>query len=195
MATVTAGEQFGELQRNWGWMLAFGALSIFFGIIGLGMTMALTLTSVFVFGVLLLVNGVGQLIQTFWCRGWKSILWSVLIGILYVLAGVDIMSNPVASSFMLTLLLAGFLMGIGGLRIVMGFQHRPASGWWWPLIGGILSIALGLMIMARWPSSGLFTIGLFVAIELISHGWSMIWIALAAKNASTGQPTAQTVHA
>ncbi len=183
MVNGATGGEFGELRRNWGWVLAFGILSILLGVIGLGMTVTLTLTSVFIFGVMLLVNGAGQLIQTFWCRGWKSILWSILIGILYVLAGLDIMSNPVASSFILTLLLAGLLVGVGGLRIVMSFQLRPATGWWWPLIGGIVSIALGFMIMARWPSSGLWTIGLFVAIELISHGWSMIWVALAAKGA------------
>jgi len=33
---------------------------------------------------------------------------------------------------------------------------------------------MGLIIAARWPVSGLFIIGLFVAIELIFHGWSYI---------------------
>ena len=53
--------------------------------------------------------------------------------------------------------------------------------WGWPLIGGIAAIFLGFMILARWPISGLWVIGLFVAIELILSGWSYIFIALAVK--------------
>ena len=37
------------------------------------------------------------------------------------------------------------------------------------------------MILARWPVSGLWVIGLFVAIEMIFGGWSYIFIALGAK--------------
>jgi len=38
------------------------------------------------------------------------------------------------------------------------------------------------MIMNEWPQSGLWVIGLFVAIEILFAGWSQIMIALAAKN-------------
>jgi len=47
---------------------------------------------------------------------------------------------------------------------------------------GIVTILLGLMIINQWPVSGLWVIGLFVAIEIIFAGWSHIMIALAAKN-------------
>ena len=43
---------FGELAKNWGWLLAFGIVFIILGTIGLGMTFALTLASVFLFGIL-----------------------------------------------------------------------------------------------------------------------------------------------
>ena len=96
MAHETTGHEFGELSRNWGWLLAFGVLSVCLGVVGLGRTVLLTFTSVFFFGVLLLVNGGAQLIHTFWCRGWKSMLSHILIGILYVLAGLSIVGDPVA---------------------------------------------------------------------------------------------------
>ena len=65
----------------------------------------------------------------------------------------------------------------------IAFQSKPASGWWWPLVAGIGSLALGAMLYAQWPVSGLWVIGLFVAIEMIMNGWSYIVIALAARNA------------
>jgi uncharacterized membrane protein HdeD (DUF308 family) len=101
--------------------------------------------------------------------------------VLYVLAGLSIMADPMAASTLFTLLIAGALVGIGILRLIMAFQLRGVATWVWPLIGGIAAIILGLMILARWPVSGFWVIGLFVAIEMIFSGWSYIFIALAAK--------------
>ena len=171
----------GDLVHNWGWLLAQGILLVILGTIGLGMTIWLTLASVFIFGLFLLIGGGVQIFQTFKCKGWESILWHALIAVLYVLIGLNIMADPLAASTLFTLLLAGALMGIGVVRLIIAFQLRGHKNWFWPLIGGIAAIFLGVMILARWPVSGLWVIGLFVAIEMIFSGWSAIFIALAAK--------------
>ena len=173
--------EWGDLAHNWGWLLAQGILLVVLGTIGLGMTIWLTLASVFIFGVFLVIGGGVQIFQTFKCRGWRSILWHGLIAVFYVLAGFSIMADPLAASTLFTLLLAGALVGIGVMRLVIAFQMRGAKNWFWPLIGGIAAIFLGLMILARWPVSGLWVIGLFVAIEMIFGGWAYIFIALGAR--------------
>jgi uncharacterized membrane protein HdeD (DUF308 family) len=179
--SVTPTPVWGDLAHTWGWLLAQGILLVVLGTIGLGMTIWLTLASVFIFGVFLLIGGGVQIFQTFKCRGWGSILWHGLIGFLYVLAGISIMGDPLAASALFTLLLAGALVGIGVMRLIMAFQLRGAQNWFWPLIGGIAAIILGSMILARWPVSGLWVIGLFVAIEMIFGGWTYIFIALGAR--------------
>ena len=45
------------------------------------------------------------------------------------------------------------------------------------------------MIVLQWPVSGLWVIGLFVAIELILNGWSYVFVALAARKAAEAGPT------
>jgi uncharacterized membrane protein HdeD (DUF308 family) len=174
-------QMLGDLIHNWGWLLAQGILLVVLGTIGLGMTFWLTLATVFIFGIFLVIGGVVQLFQAFKCRGWQSILWHVVIAILYILAGFIIFGNPLMASTLLTLLLGGVLIGIGIVRIVMALQHRDLKNWIWPLIGGIAAIILGVMILAQWPISGLWVIGLFVAIEMIFSGWSYIIIALGAR--------------
>ena len=134
-------------------------------------------------GFLILFDGVAQLVQSFQCKGWKSRLWHIAIAVLYVLAGISIISNPLLASSFFTLVLAFSLIFAGIARALMAFQLRPVSGWYWPLLSGIASVVLGGMIATRWPASSLFVIGLFVALELLFHGWSTIFIALAAKNA------------
>jgi uncharacterized membrane protein HdeD (DUF308 family) len=65
---------------------------------------------------------------------------------------------------------------------IIGFQIRDeVKDWGWTVFGGVASIVLMFMIFAQWSVSGLWVIGLFVAIEMIMQGTSMISISMAAK--------------
>jgi uncharacterized membrane protein HdeD (DUF308 family) len=174
---------FGDAKKNWKWLMILGIVFIILGAVGLGRAFAFTIASVLFFGVLLLIGGGIQLFESFKCKGWKSVFFHVLIAILYILVGIEIIARPMVASAVLTLLLAGGIILIGIVRIVMAIQLRKRKNWGWPLLSGIISVFLGLIIAAKWPVSGLFVIGLFVAIELIMHGWSYIFIALAARSA------------
>lgn len=177
-----AARLFGELRQNWVWLLALGILFLLLGVIGLGMTFMMTVASMVLFGMLLLIGGGAQLVEVFMTRGWKGMAWQLLIGVLYVVAGIVAIRNPVDAALALTLILSWIIIGIGLLRIILAIQHRTAQGWAWSLVGGIITLLLGMMILYRWPVSGLWAIGLFVSVELIVNGWSNISLALAAKN-------------
>ena len=184
LSTDAAGPDalFGNLKKNWGWILALGILLIILGTIGLYMTLFLTLASVFSFGILLLIGGVAQFVHAFKARGWKSIALSLFIAVLYILSGVMVIANPVAASGILTLMLAGAIIGIGIFRIAMGFQLRGFKNWIWPLLSGIIAILMGAVITLQWPISGSWVLGLFVAIEMIMNGWATVAIAATVKN-------------
>jgi uncharacterized membrane protein HdeD (DUF308 family) len=176
-------ESLKPIAKNWKWLLALGILFIILGTIGLGMTFLLTIVKVLFLGVLLLIGGVAQVIEAFKHKGWKSLLWNVLIALFYLGAGVLVIYDPVGASIALTLVLAFALIAIGIFRIIMALQFKLAQVRWMTLLSGIASIILGVLILAKWPVSGLWVIGLFVAIELIIHGWSYVFIALAARQA------------
>ena len=70
----------------------------------------------------------------------------------------------------------------GVFRLIIGFQARGrVENWGWIVFAGVISMLLGLVIFAQWPVSGLWVIGMFVAIELILQGFSMISIARAVR--------------
>jgi len=188
MATLARHPLFGELSRHWKWLLVVGILCLVLGFVGLGLTFLLTLASVLYFGVLMLVAGGAQLVQGFRASGWRSVLAQVLIALLYILAGLMVITRPLLASVLLTGTLAGMLLLIGVLRCVMAIQHRAMQGWAWALVGGIVTVLLGLMILSRWPADSLWVIGLFLAIELIMQGWSLTFIAVAARTAHAGLP-------
>ncbi|MGD2055219.1 MAG: HdeD family acid-resistance protein [Gammaproteobacteria bacterium] len=187
---IIPGTVFGNIGKHWGWLLALGILFILLGTIGLGLSFVLTLTTVLLFGVLIAIGGVVQLVQAFRFKGWGSIFWHVLIGLLYLIAGVLIITDPVLASTVFTAMIAWILVAVGVLRLFMAVQMRGTNGWGWTLLGGLVSIALGVMILAQWPASGLWVIGLFVAIEMIVNGWSCVLIALAARRAGEQIPPA-----
>ena len=56
-------EVFGDLGKNWGWLMALGILFVVLGVIALGMPVAMTLTTVVFFAVLLFAGGVFQIID------------------------------------------------------------------------------------------------------------------------------------
>lgn len=187
---ITAGESratelqlvFGELGRNWGWLLALGIVFIVLGVIGLGITAAVTVATVLLFGVLLLIGGLFQIANAFQCRGWKSILLHLLIALLYAVAGVMLVREPMEGSLVLTILLGGIFVATGVLRVAMAVQlARIGIHWGWMAFAGIASLVLGAMILFQWPASALWVIGLLIAIEMIFHGWAYVMMALALK--------------
>jgi uncharacterized membrane protein HdeD (DUF308 family) len=45
---------------------------------------------------------------------------------------------------------------------------------------------LGILIWRQWPLSGLWVIGLFVGIEMIMYGWTLVMLSMVARGARSG---------
>lgn len=196
---------FGDLGLNWKWMLTLGILIALLGIAGLGMTYGLTLVSVLWFGVLAIIGGVAQVVQAFKSTGWKSVVAHVLVGLLYIGVGVLLVALPVQSAWWLTLFIGATFLVVGVLRLVIAFQARGGgSAALWLGLSGVVSIALGVLIYGvvglptpellatpeaalGWFASWGWIIGLFVAIEFIAHGASLVALALTARERGQGR--------
>jgi uncharacterized membrane protein HdeD (DUF308 family) len=174
---------FGASEKQWGWIMALGTLFVALGTIGLGMLLTVTVVSIFYLGVLLFVGGAAQALQAFSFHGWRNVVSHLLMGALYLAAAYVVIQNPLAASATLTLFLAAALVGLGIVRGATAIMHREYRQWGLLLFSGIVSVVLGVMIMASWPVSGLWAIGLYVAIDMICHGWSYIGLSLAVKHA------------
>lgn len=171
------------LRQSWGWIFALGIVFVFLGVIGLGMTVFLTLVTVLYFGILILIAGIVQLVNAFRSKENTNVAFHLLVALLYGLAGVLIIRHPRLASAFFTAVFAFLLIFQGTLKIYWGFQLKEAvHSWFWPLFSGILSLLLGIIILAHWPISGLWVIGLFIAIEMLFQGWTYIMLALAARS-------------
>ncbi|MGY6248720.1 HdeD family acid-resistance protein [Bosea thiooxidans] len=174
------------LRRNWGWLMAEGIVLIILGVLGLGAVAMLSLASAIWFGAMIFVGGIVVLVDAFRHQGWRSRLWHILIGVLYVAIGVMTFVNPLVATASLTLLVGAALVATGVLRLIVAFQSRQLPYWTWVALSGLLSLILGGMILMQWPGSSLWVLGTFLAIELIFQGWAAIALARAIRSTFDG---------
>jgi uncharacterized membrane protein HdeD (DUF308 family) len=156
--------------------LLLGFVLLAAGIFVLGDVALASVISAFAIGAAAVIGGGFEIAHAFFTPAWGSFAWRLLLGILYIIFGVALMVRPDFSSFILTYLL-GFALVISGLvRLVLGYRYAGRMGRLM-LVSGVVGIAAGIMILAHWPRSGLWAIGLLVGIDLIAHG--IAWLAVA----------------
>lgn len=183
---ASLGTHLVPLRRNWGWLMAEGIVLIILGVLGLGAVALLSLASAIWFGAMIFVGGVVVLIDAFRHQGWRSRLWHILIGALYLAVGVMTFVNPLLATASLTLLVGAALVATGVLRLIVALQNRQLPYWTWVALSGVLSLLLGGMILMQWPGSSLWVLGTFLAIELIFQGWAAIALARAIRSTFDG---------
>ena len=127
-------------------------------------------------GALLLVAAVVEAAAAVWVGRWAGFFQHVLATILFGLLGFLLLLRPKITAEVLTFVVALALI-VGGLFGIVGSAGLGYAGWGWQALDGAVGIALGLMILFRWPASGLRVIGIVVGLYLILFGAS--WIALA----------------
>jgi uncharacterized membrane protein HdeD (DUF308 family) len=180
---------FDVVRRNWGWFMALGIVQIVLGSIALGEVVLVTLASAVIFGWLLIIGGISSIVHAFVERKWGGFIIDLLTGLLYAVVGFMMVTNPGETAVTLTLIIAMFLM-IGGVSriveaLVSALPHRG-----WVLLNGVVTLVLGIMIWRKWPASSFWVIGLFVGIEMLLYGWSLVMLAIVAKRIPASETAA-----
>ncbi|HTE37291.1 MAG TPA: HdeD family acid-resistance protein [Reyranella sp.] len=170
------------LRSKWGWIVGFGVFSVIAGFIALGSgVMLATATAVLIIGFMMLMAGVVEIVAAFNAKDWgHRILW-LLLGALYVFAGFVCIQNPFQAATLLTLMLGIALIVVGLLRVFLATRMKQGTPWGWVVVSGIISFLLGLMIVAKWPISSAYVLGIFLGVDLIFMGTGWITIGLALK--------------
>lgn len=170
------------LRVKWGWIVALGVVFLIAGLIALGSVVMATVVSVAVVGAMMLLSGIAEIINAFGIKSWgKFFLWA-LLGALYVVAGIVTFQNPLLAATVLTLMLGVALIVSGFLRIFLATQMAEGAPWVWVALSGVITLLVGGMILARWPVSSLFVLGIFLGIDLVFAGIGWIGMGLALKH-------------
>ena len=172
------GLGYSELTSKWGWFAALGVVLILVGALALVDVAAVTLASVIFIGGMLLVGGAFQIVHAFMTKTWGAFALNLLCGVLYVVGGLLIMDEPVEGSIIITTLAVAALIAGGVLRVAIALRHRQVQGWWLLLLGGLVSVVVGVLLYRSLPWSGLWVLGTLIAVELMVQGGTWLQFGL-----------------
>jgi uncharacterized membrane protein HdeD (DUF308 family) len=170
-----------DLRHKWGWILLLGIVLICLGTAALLMTPVATVAAVLVLGWLMVASGVIEIIHAFRVHRWGGMFLHLIGGIVGVLIGLIIVTHPVAGALAWTLLFASFFTVIGIFRIIAAIQLKFAN-WGWAVFDGAITLALGILVWAQWPWSGLWFLGISLGVTLLLRGWSYVMLAFAIRS-------------
>lgn len=183
MAGHGVSENFG---RTWTWMMVLAVICIIGGFMALLNPFGATLIAVVLAGWIFLAQGVIQVVHAFRVRNWPGFIWSLGLGVLSLIVGVVLVADPLAGSVSLTVLVAVLLLLTGVAKTMFALVLRPASGWIWVLASGLISVLLGVMILAGLPSTAATILGLLLGIELVSNGVLFLFVAMGLRQLGHG---------
>ncbi|HTV40676.1 MAG TPA: DUF308 domain-containing protein [Candidatus Sulfotelmatobacter sp.] len=173
---------FSDFNREIRWSMVVSILMILAGCLAIIVPPISGIAVTLFVAWLLILSGVAHWAYTWDRRQQPGIWWGWLLGVLFVVVGIRMLMFPVAALASLTLLLGIYLLVNAGLEFSLAFRLRRQNGWGWVLVDGLVSLALAVLILHRWPHNALWVIGLLVGFSILFAGISRFMLSLAARH-------------
>jgi uncharacterized membrane protein HdeD (DUF308 family) len=166
--------------KSRGWLITGAILSLIVGLLALSSPLFFSLLIVRFLGLFALISGVISLLVAIFDkdvapRGLNAVFALVRIG-----AGLALLYCARSGLNLIMLIFAVYLIVEGIFDIAGALKMREHRGRVFMLINGLITILLGLMVYAHWPSGSAWILGLFFGINLIFNGFSQLMLGLSA---------------
>jgi uncharacterized membrane protein HdeD (DUF308 family) len=169
------------IRKHSTWFIVYGVLMVLLGLFSIALPGVATVAVTLTIGWLLLIGGgVGLFAVISGGRSAPDFWWNLFTTIVYILAGLAVLTRPMAGVLTLTIVLAAYLLAGGVMRIFLALHYRARipKAWVWVLISGIVDIVLSGIIMMGLPGTAVWVLGLLVGINLLMMGFSLIMVAM-----------------
>lgn len=175
-------EKAGKMIRNWWLLLVTGILSIAVGIVVFARPVESYLTLSIVFGIMMLVSGITELVVSASSRNYFTTrTYNIIGGILDLLLGIFLCAYPQITLVILPIVLGVWMLYhsfmIIGLGSDMDSFRVPGSGW--TIAGGVILLLLSILILVRPFSIGIATVVYLTGASFVVFG--IMGIALSLK--------------
>jgi len=166
---------------NWVFLVVLGILSIVVGVLAILNPFPASLVAVKLAGWAFLIIGGLQIAGGFRATGWGARIWALAIGVLALVAGINLLGEPLAGMVSLTIVLALLFLVSGLVKLIAAWQIKHSSYRLAVLVSGIASLLLGFIILSNFPISAVTSLGILLGVELISNGVSALALGWASK--------------
>ena len=175
-----SNDEMRTLGSNWGWSLTAGIIAMLAGVIAIVYSVSATFLSLAVLASLMIVSGIALVVHGVRTRQWSGFLLDLFGAAVIIAAAVLMIRSPVASVLSVTMFLALYFIVSGIAETIGGFAGTYRSTGW-AVFDGLISILLGGLLLASWPTSGLWFLGFAVGVKLLLMGGGLTSLAMAAR--------------
>ena len=173
--TTTLGQEptdlISQVGRHWGWVLAYGILTVLAGVAVLAWPSETLLVIAVLFGVQLIISGifrfVGALASDDLTGGTRVML--ALLGVLSIIIGLWAVRHAVLTLVALIVFLGIFWVINGLIEIFAALSHRDMPDRGWSVLMGVLSAIAGVIVLA-YPGLTLVGLAVILGIWLLVFG-------------------------
>jgi len=164
--------------------MIWGILTIFLGLLAIGSPFIAGVWTTIFIAISLLAAGIVMIVFAFQAPSLGGIVLKLLFGILTVIIGAAILSQPGIGLAKLTLFLGLYFIFDGFLALILAWNVKPEPGWGWMTFNGIVTIMLAWLILNHWPESALWAVGMLVGVRLLFSGMTMLTLGTAVRQVS-----------
>jgi uncharacterized membrane protein HdeD (DUF308 family) len=161
---------------GWGWIVAYGVVSVVLGIAALVWPVSATFAATVVIGAFFIASGLASIIAAVMSKGSQTRAYAILFGIVSVVIGGVMAFQPVTGALSITLLIAIWLGVRGAMELYWGLKFKRGRALM--ILLGIVNLLLAAYIVATVPWSALTLPGYILGISFLFGGITAIAAAL-----------------
>jgi uncharacterized membrane protein HdeD (DUF308 family) len=155
-------------------MILVGILAIIAGIVALAWPGITVLVLVIMFAIYAFTDAVVQGARAFSSDGFGPVLGHLLLGLIDLAAGLFALAWPAPTALVLVLVVGLWAIFGGGAEFFSAFAAGESAGTRaLLLLGGLVSIAFGVVLLAR-PGVGAVTLALLYGLFVLMYGIAQI---------------------
>jgi len=165
-----------QVRKSWGWFLVSGILLMILGVGCIGKAQTATTFSILALGWILAISAVLWFISSFYAFSWPGFFLYLLNALIRAMTGYLLIKHPDAGA-------EGVTMVVAVLFIVGGLFRAAAAGaiqfprWGWTVFAGLVTVGLGIYLLATFPATSAYFIGLAIGIDLVFDGGALVGFA------------------
>jgi uncharacterized membrane protein HdeD (DUF308 family) len=172
------------LQRSWKALMTVGVIAIVIGCIAILVPAVASVGTAIFIGWILLIAGLFMVAGAFTAHSLGTVVLRLLWAALTIIVGLWLIVEPHNGTLTLTVVLGIYFLFMGLTRLAIAFAARGQQGAGIVGLSGFAGLLIGILILAKLPSSADWAIGLLVGIDLIFAGWMLVSLALVGKDLS-----------
>lgn len=115
----------------------------------------------------------------------KSSIWTLILGILMIAAGIFALMNPFPASLAVVVFAAWSFMILGVLQVISAFRDASGMSRLGLILLGIIMIWLGFVLRGN-PIEGLITLTIVVALSFIASGIAKLFVGWQVRGVGLG---------